>query len=107
VAIAGAAVDQPLWGACVLGLLLVPLGTPIACYYYMFIAAVPLLAERRTEVAGVLLTLALAAGVVARMSHLDLANQFAAHSLLVLLAFGFVASAFFARRRPRPQQPHL
>jgi hypothetical protein len=92
-AIALAVRDQPPWAACVLGLLLVPLATPAACYYYIFVAAIPLLAERRDEIAGVTLALVVAAAVVALL-RLSTPVQFAAQSLLVLLAFGFIASSF-------------
>jgi hypothetical protein len=100
-AIARAARGQPTWAACVLGLLLVPQATPAACYYYIFVAAIPLLAERRAEIAGIALALAVAAGLVARLP-LETPTQFAAQSLLVLLAFGFVASSFLGRRAADP-----
>lgn len=98
VAIGFAVRDQPLWAACVLGLMLAPLATPLACYYYIFVAAIPLLAARRPEVAGITLALVVAAGLVARMAQLETPAQFAAQSLLVLMAFGFVASGFITRR---------
>ena len=92
--------DQPTWAAAVLGLLLVPLATPIACYYYAFVAAIPLLAERKSEVGGIALALVFAAGLVARLSHYEMDEQYAAQSLLAMVAFVFVASAFIGRRRP-------
>ena len=51
-------------GGCVLGLLLVPLVRPLACYYYAFVAALPLASERRADVAGIAVALALASGMV-------------------------------------------
>ena len=103
VAIARATLDQPLWAAWSSGCCWSLWGRRISfatttCSSRRSHCS----PQRRTEVAGISLTLVLAAGVVARMSHLELANQFAAQSLLVLLAFGFVASAFLTR----PQQPH-
>jgi len=97
-AIALAVRDQPAWAACVLGLLLVPLFRPLACYYYAFVAALPLASERRADVAGIALALALASGIVARMSGFGVDEQFAAQSLLVVLAFAFIASSFLGRR---------
>jgi hypothetical protein len=99
-AIAWAVRDQPVWAAGVLGLLLVPLATPIACYYYAFVAAIPLLAERKSEVGGITLALAIAAGLVARLSRYEMDEQYVAQSLLALVAFVFVASAFLGRRQP-------
>jgi hypothetical protein len=92
--------DQPTWAAAVLGLLLVPLATPIACYYYAFVAAIPLLTERKSEVGGIALALVIAAGLVARLSHYEMDEQYAAQSLLALVALVFVATAFIGRRRP-------
>jgi hypothetical protein len=92
--------DQPTWAAGILGLLLVPLATPIACYYYAFVAAIPLLAERKSEVGGIVLALVLAAGLVARLSHYEMDEQYTAQSLLAMVALVFVASAFIGRRRP-------
>jgi hypothetical protein len=99
-AIALAVRGQPAWAACVLGLLLVPLGRPLACYYYAFVAALPLASERRADVAGIALALALASGIVARMTGFGVDEQYAAQSLLVLLAIGFMASSFIGRLRP-------
>jgi hypothetical protein len=90
--------DQPAWCACVLGLLLIPLGRPLACYYYAFVAALPLASERRPEVAGIAGALALASGIVALMAGFGIDEQYAAQSLLVVLAFAFIASAFVGRR---------
>jgi hypothetical protein len=98
-AIASAVRGQPIWVAATLGLLLAPLATPLACYYYVFVAAIPLLAARRAEVSGIILALVVAAGIVARQARLDTAEQYAAQSLIVLLAFGFVASGFLERAR--------
>src|SRR5262249_60113405 len=97
-AIALAIRDQPAWLAGVLGLLLVALGRPLACYYYAFVAALPLASERRAEVAGILVALALASGIVARFSAFGMDEQYAAQSLLVVLTFVFVASAFLGQR---------
>jgi hypothetical protein len=97
-AIALAVREQPAWAACLLGLLLIPLGRPLACYYYAFVAAVPLLSERRADVAAIAVGLALASGIVARLSSYGIDEQYAAQSLLVVLAFAFVASSFAARR---------
>jgi len=99
-AIAFAVREQPAWAACVLGLLLVSLFRPLACYYYAFVAALPLASERRADVAGIALALALASGIVARMSSFGIDEQYAAQSLLVVLAFGFMASSFIGRPRP-------
>jgi len=99
-AIAFAVRDQTAWAACVLGLLLVSLLRPLACYYYAFVAALPLASERRADVAGIALALALASGIVARMSTFGVDEQYAAQSLLVVLAFGFMASSFIGRLRP-------
>jgi hypothetical protein len=102
-AIAFAVRDQPAWCACVLGLLLIPLGRPLACYYYAFAAAVPLASERRADVAGIAAALALGSGVVALMTGFGIDEQYAAQSLLVVLAFAFIASSFLNRRaRPAP-----
>jgi hypothetical protein len=100
IAIARAVRGQPLWAAATLGLLVAPLATPIACYYFVFVAAIPLLAARRAEVSGIILALVVAAGLVARIPHLETFEQYAAQSLLVLLAIGFVASGFVSRARP-------
>jgi hypothetical protein len=89
--------DQPAWAACTLGLLLVPLGRPLACYYYAFVAALPLLAEERGEVAGITVALALASGIVATLPTFGVDEQYVAQSLLVLLTFGLIASAFLGR----------
>ena len=97
-AIALATREQPAWAACVLGLLLVPLARPLACYYYAFVAALPLASERRADVAGIAVALALASGLVAQLSGYGVDEQYAAQSLLVLLAFAFIASSFLARR---------
>jgi len=51
-AIAFAVREQPAWAACVLGLLLVPLARPLACYYYAFVAALPLASERHADRSG-------------------------------------------------------
>ena len=99
-AIALAVRDQPVWAAGVLGLLLVPVATPIACYYYAFVTALPLLTERKSEAGGITLALALAAGLVARLPRYEMDEQYAAQSLLALVAFVFLASAFIGRRRP-------
>ena len=99
VAVGFALRDQPAWMACLLGLLLVPLGRPLACYYYAFVAALPLASERRADVAGIAVALALASGIVARMRGFDVDEQYAAQSLLVVLAFAFMASAFLVRER--------
>ena len=99
-AIALAVRDQPVWAAGVLGLLLVPVATPIACYYYAFMAALPLLTERKSEAGGITLAIALAAGLVARLPRYEMDEQYAAQSLLALVAFVFLASAFISRRRP-------
>jgi hypothetical protein len=98
VAVAFAVRDQPAWCACLLGLLLIPLGRPLACYYYAFLAALPLASERRPDVAGIAAALALGSGIVALMSGFGIDQQYAAQSLLVVLAFAFIASAFVARR---------
>jgi hypothetical protein len=98
-AIAFAVREQPAWAACILGLLLIPLGRPLACYYYAFVAAVPLLSERRADVGAIAVALALASGIVASMSAYGVDEQYAAQSLLVVLAFAFIASAFVARQR--------
>lgn len=98
VAIAFAVRNQPAWAACVLGLLLIPLGRPLACYYYAFVAALPLASERRADVAGIALALALASGIVGRMAGFVVDEQYAAQSLIVVLAFGFMASSFIERR---------
>jgi hypothetical protein len=97
VAIALAVRDQPAWAACTLGLLLVPLGRPLACYYYAFVAALPLLAEERAELAGITVALALASGIVAALPTFGVDEQYVAQSLLVLLTFGLIASAFLGR----------
>jgi hypothetical protein len=99
VAMAFAVRDQPAWAACLLGLLLIPLGRPLACYYYAFVAALPLASERRSDVAGIVVALALASGIVARLTGFAIDEQYAAQSLLVVLAFAFMASAFVERRR--------
>lgn len=101
VGIAAATRGEPAWATCVLGLLLVPLGTPIACYYYAFFAAVPLLAQRRTEVGALALALALAASLVSRLTRYPDDRQYFAQSLLVVSAFVFVASAFSSRSRSK------
>ncbi len=98
VAIAACVRDQPAWLAALLGLLLVPLGTPIACYYYVFVAALALLAEARREVGGLLLALSIASLLVARLSQYDMDEQYAAQSLIVIMTMAFVASAFLSRR---------
>jgi len=97
-AIAFAVRDQPAWAACVLGLLLIPLARPLACYYYAFVAALPLASERRADVAGIAVALALASGIAARLSAYGPDEQYAAQSLLVVLAFAFIASSFLGRR---------
>jgi hypothetical protein len=97
VGIAAATRGEPAWATCVLGLLLVPLGTPIACYYYAFVAAVPLLAQRRTEVGALALALTLAASLVSRLEHYPDDRQYFAQSLLVVSVFVFIASAFSSR----------
>lgn len=99
-AIAFAVRDQPAWAACLLGLLLIPLGRPLACYYYAFVAALPLLGERRADVGGIAVALALASGIVARLSRYGIDELYAAQSLLVVLAFAFIASSFLARATP-------
>jgi len=99
VGIAAATRGEPAWATCLLGLLLVPLGTPIACYYYAFFAAVPLLAQRRTEVGALALALALAASLVSRFGPSADDRQYFAQSLLVVSAFVFIASAFSSRSR--------
>jgi hypothetical protein len=99
IAIAFAVRDQPAWCACVLGLLLIPLGRPLACYYYAFVAALPLASERRPDVAGIAAALALASGIVALMSGFGIDEQYAAQSLLAVLAFAFIASSFVGQRR--------
>ena len=96
-AIAFAVREQPAWAACTLGLLLIPLLRPLACYYYAFVAALPLLGERRPEVGGIAVALALASGIVAAMNRFGTDEQYVAQSLLIVVAFGFVASAFLAR----------
>jgi hypothetical protein len=98
VAIALALRDQPAWLAGALALLLVALGRPLACYYYAFVAALPLASERRPEVSGILVALALASGIVARFTVYGADEQYAAQSLLVVLTFVFVASAFLGSR---------
>ncbi len=98
VAVGLAVRDQPAWAACILGLLLVPAGRPLACYYYAFACALPLLAERSLEAGGIVVGLALASGVVARFSAYAMDEQYAAQSLLAVLAFAFVASCFLKRR---------
>lgn len=103
-AIAFAVRDQPAWAACVLGLLLIPLARPLACYYYAFVAALPLLGERRADAAGIAVALALASGIVARLSAFGVDEQYAAQSLLVLLAFAFIASSFMGRTAPSPSR---
>jgi len=97
VTIAFALREQPAWIACVLGLLLIPLGRPLACYYYAFVAALPLASERRADVAGISVVLALASGIVARLTGFGVDEQYAAQSLLVVLAFAFIASSFVGR----------
>jgi hypothetical protein len=97
-AIALAVREQPAWAACVLGLLLIALGRPLACYYYAFVAAVPLLSERRADIAGIVVALALASGIVSHLSTYGVDEQYAAQSLLVVSAFAFVASSFLGRR---------
>ena len=97
VAVAFATREQPAWAACVLGLLLIPLARPLACYYYAFVALLPLLAARRAEVGGVAIALALASGVVARLPGYGMDEQYAAQSLLVMLASSFIASSFIGR----------
>jgi hypothetical protein len=99
-AIAFAVRDQPAWAACALGLLLVSLFRPLACYYYAFVAALPLASERRADVAGIALALALASGIVARLSSFGVDEQYAAQSLLVVVTFAFMASSFVGRMRP-------
>jgi hypothetical protein len=99
-AIALAVREQPAWAACVLGLLLIPLGRPLACYYYAFVAAVPLLSERRADVGAIAVALALASAIVARLPSYGVDEQYAAQSLLVVIAFAFVASAFIGRTAP-------
>jgi hypothetical protein len=89
--------DQPAWVACLLGLLLIPLGRPLACYYYAFVAALPLASERRGDTAGIVVALALASGVVARLTTFGVYQQYAAQSLLVMLAFAFLLSSFVSR----------
>lgn len=89
--------EQPVWTACLLGLLLIPFGRPTACYYYAFVAALPLLAERRAEVGGITVALALSAGIVSHLSRYRIDEQYAAQSLLVVFAFAFIASCFFGR----------
>jgi hypothetical protein len=101
-AVAAGLRDQPAWVAAVLGLLLIPLGTALACYYYVFVAALALLAERRSEVGGITLALTIAAAVVARLSHYEMDEQYAAQSLLMLLGFAFIASAFLPRQARAP-----
>ena len=101
VGIAAATRGEPAWATGLLGLLLVPLGTPIACYYYAFVAAVPLLAQRRTEVGALALALALAASLVSRLGPSADDRQYFAQSLLVVAAFVFIASAFSSRSRPQ------
>ena len=100
-AIALAIRGQPAWAACVLGLLLIPLFRPLACYYYAFVAALPLLSERRADIAALAVALALASGIVAGSSAYGVDEQYAAQSLLVVIAGGFMASSFLARR-PSP-----
>lgn len=101
VAVAACVRDQPAWLAALLGLLLIPLGTPIACYYYVFVAALALLAEARREVGGLLLALSIASLLVARLSQYDMDEQYAAQSLIAIMALAFVASAFLSRRTHR------
>src|SRR5262249_26746903 len=89
--------DQPASAPGALGLLLIPVGRPLACYYYAFVAALPLLGERRADVAGIAVVLALASGILARLSRFGVDEQYAAQSLLVLLVFAFVASSFLGK----------
>jgi hypothetical protein len=89
--------DQPAWAACILGLLLIPAGRPLACYYYAFVCALALLVERSLEAGGIVVGLALASGLVARFSSYGMDEQYAAQSLLVVLAFAFVTSCFVKR----------
>ena len=100
-AIAFAVLEQPVWTACLLGLLLVPFGRPLACYYYAFVAALPLLAERRAEVGGITVALALSADIISRLSGYRVDEQYAAQSLLAVCAFGFISSCFLDRTRIR------
>jgi hypothetical protein len=97
-AVALAVREQPAWAACLLGLLLVPLFRPLACYYYAFVAALPLLAEQSLEAGGIAVALALASGIVARFSEFGMDEQYAAQSLLVMLTFAYAASCFVGRR---------
>lgn len=104
-AIAACVRDQPAWLSALLGLLLVPLGTPIACYYYVYLAVLALFAESRREVGGLLLALAIASLLVARLSHFDMDEQYVAQSLIVIMTLVFVASAFLSRRKKSPEKP--
>jgi hypothetical protein len=99
VVVAACVRDQPAWLAALLGLLLIPLGTPIACYYYVFVAALALLAEARREVGGLLLALSIASLLVARLSQYDMDEQYVAQSLIAIMALAFVASAFLSRSK--------
>ena len=98
VAVALATRDQPTWTACLLGLLLVPFGTPVACYYYAFLAGLPLLSERRGDVAAIVLALSVASAIVGRLSRYAMDDQYAAQSLLVISALAFIVSSFLTRR---------
>jgi hypothetical protein len=96
-AVALAVREQPAWAACLLGLLLIPLFRPLACYYYAFVAALPLLTERSLETGGIAVALALASGIVARFSGFGMDEQYAAQSLLVVMAFAYATSCFVGR----------
>jgi hypothetical protein len=105
VVVAVAVTEQPPWVAGLLGLLLCPLGPPLACYYYAFVAALPLLADRRREVGGMTLALALASLVLAKLSRRGFDEQYMAQSALVLVAFAFIATSFLGGHRGPSSPP--
>jgi hypothetical protein len=93
-ALAFAVESQPVWAAALVGLIAVPFGPALACYYYAFVALLPLLGERRVESAGIVLVLVLSSGAVARLTRYEMDEQYAAQSLLAVVAFIALLTSF-------------
>jgi hypothetical protein len=85
---------EPIWSAAILGIGLVVVASPIACYYYVLLCAYGLLGPRR-EPAGIGLLLLSASGWAFATSGLRLEEPYVAQSAATV-AYVFLVTALAA-----------
>jgi hypothetical protein len=83
-----AAARQDLWRTATLSLALVAVFLQLTCYYYVFVIAWAVLAERRPGVGAVLLGMSAASMLVALGLDVEMDESYVALSLVTILGLG-------------------